>query len=247
MGIKDKSTYGEFYWAMQVEANFLEQETYERELAPFVADYINELVGLDKLPSGFQSLIGQIKSPTQQATANVLMRFASEVADNVVGKVTDPAIRPASYASEAHFHSLKLNAGQAATLFSRKKILEDMYNERIGWAGYEPVEAKFYYDSMRPYPTIPDLVLYSRYLGDPKNVWSTLEKLYDVDPTDYPIWEWLGLQRINTIQAQTLLKRGFYTEYDFYNEIERIGWPDFEHETIRELAYILPNPMLLVQ
>ncbi|MBA7635994.1 hypothetical protein ES703_43607 [subsurface metagenome] len=98
-----------------------------------------------------------------------------------------------------------------------------------------------------PYPSIPDLVLYSRYHGDAAAPWGEFQKWYNISPRDWPVWRWLGLQRINTVQAQSLLKRGLYTDSDFYNEIERIGWPDFEHNAIRDLAYILPNPMLLVQ
>ncbi|GAJ17030.1 unnamed protein product, partial [marine sediment metagenome] len=35
--------------------------------------------------------------------------------------------------------------------------------------------------------------------------------------------------------------------YDFYSEIARMGWSGENEAAIRELAYILPNPMLLVQ
>ncbi|GAH87272.1 unnamed protein product, partial [marine sediment metagenome] len=103
------------------------------------------------------------------------------------------------------------------------------------------------YEAQLPYPSIPDLVLYSRYHGDAKAPWGEFQKWYNISPREWPVWKWLGLQRINTMQAQTLLKRGFYTDSNFYSEISRIGWPDFEYETIRDLAYILPNPMLLVQ
>ncbi|GAI14463.1 unnamed protein product, partial [marine sediment metagenome] len=33
----------------------------------------------------------------------------------------------------------------------------------------------------------------------------------------------------------------------FYDEIGRIGWQDIHHKTLKDLAYILPNSMLLVQ
>ncbi|GAI29774.1 unnamed protein product, partial [marine sediment metagenome] len=53
--------------------------------------------------------------------------------------------------------------------------------------------------------------------------------------------------RINTLQAQALLKRGIYSESAFYDEIAHIGWGRYDREDIKDLAYVLPNPMLLVQ
>ncbi|GAI81152.1 unnamed protein product, partial [marine sediment metagenome] len=85
---------------------------------------------------------------------------------------------------------------------------------------------RFLYQSEIPYPSIPDLVLYSRYHGDPDNPWSEIQEWFDVPARDWPVWRWLGLQRINTLQAQALLKRGVYSEHAFYDEIARIGWGD---------------------
>ncbi|GAI76945.1 unnamed protein product, partial [marine sediment metagenome] len=34
---------------------------------------------------------------------------------------------------------------------------------------------------------------------------------------------------------------------DFFAEIGRIGWPDFDRDSIYDLSYILPNSMLMVQ
>ncbi|GAJ16389.1 unnamed protein product, partial [marine sediment metagenome] len=45
--------------------------------------------------------------------------------------------------------------------------------------GYENVIAKQFYESQLPYPSVSDLILYSRYHGDPDNtrsmVWDRLD------------------------------------------------------------------------
>ncbi|GAI95370.1 unnamed protein product, partial [marine sediment metagenome] len=82
---------------------------------------------------------------------------------------------------------------------------------------------------------------------DYHNIKPTVWEKFDVPVDDFPLWEWLSWQKLNTIQAQTLLKRGTYTDTDFYHETRRIGWQDTDQEAIKELSYILPNSMLLVQ
>ncbi|GAH52727.1 unnamed protein product, partial [marine sediment metagenome] len=37
--------------------------------------------------------------------------------------------------------------------------------------GYEPVLARAMYESEAPYPSMTDLVLYSRYHGNPESPW----------------------------------------------------------------------------
>ncbi|GAI15915.1 unnamed protein product, partial [marine sediment metagenome] len=134
-----------------------------------------------------------------------------------------------------------------AALFARKKIDEGFFLERFRMGGFEPIEAKFQYESMRPYPSIPDFMLYGRYHGDPANLWGTLVDFIDIDPTDFKVWEWLNLQRLTTEHVQTLYKRGLLTEGDLYQELAQIGWSENHRELVKDLGYILPNAMLLVQ
>ncbi|GAI76698.1 unnamed protein product, partial [marine sediment metagenome] len=68
-----------------------------------------------------------------------------------------------------------------------------------------------------------------------------------VPPDDFELWEWLSWQRLTTLQAQALFKRGTLSEGDFAVELARIGWDKTDRVTLRDLAYVLPNPMLLVQ
>jgi len=247
MGIKDKATYGEYYWAMQVEAQTKFDKDVEDAFKPYFSGLLAEIPEISELPVGVQTFMGMLTESPSVGLGGLVKLVGAEFLAEMLKDALAPSVAMLKRAINRGALETWLNPQEAVTLASRKKITDEYFYLLTASAGYDKIVADSLYTSQQPYPTIPDLVLYSRYHGDPKNVWSEIIKYYNVEPTDFMIWDWLGLQRINTIQAQSLFKRGFYTDSEFYDEIARIGWPDFEHETIRNLAYILPNPMLLVQ
>jgi len=103
------------------------------------------------------------------------------------------------------------------------------------------------YRSQMAYPTIPDLVLYSRYHGDPANVWGTMQDYFNIDPVDFKLWEWLALQRLTTDQAHTAFRRGLISETDFAFISSQIGWSKVDTDLLKETGWTVPNAMLLVQ
>ncbi|GAI76275.1 unnamed protein product, partial [marine sediment metagenome] len=243
MGVKDKATYGEYYWAMQVEAQNFFNEGVETDLAPYFRDLLGDIIAVPELDPAIKNFFMGFVEPTSQAMGAVGLRFASEIGDMIAGEALNPYARVARQALEAKVLSNILTPAEASLLFRRKKITEGLYDTYMHFGGYPDIQSRFLYQALEPYPTIPDLVLYSRYHGDPENVWGTIQDFYDIDPVDFKVWEWLGLQRITLLQAQTLFKREFYTEGDFYDEIARMGWHKVDQPAIRDLAYILPNPM----
>ena len=247
MAIKSPSTYGDYYWAMHVEAQKLIAEDTEKELSAMASRLIGSLGIRDYLPPQFASLFSDIESPAGAFLGDIGGRFVSEVADGAVSKAANPFFESMGYLSYMKMPTKKITPDATATLFSRKKIAPEFFLERFRMGGFEPIEAKFQFDSMRPYPPIGDLILYSRYHGDPDNVWSTMLDLYDVDPVDFKVWDWLGRQRLSTDQIQVLFKRGVLGESDFSRELAQAGWSDDKRPLMGELTYTLPNAMLLVQ
>ncbi len=114
-------------------------------------------------------------------------------------------------------------------------------------AGFEPLEAQFQYDAMRPYPSIPDLVLYSRYHGDATAPFQEFQEWFDISPREWPVWKWLAQQRLTTEQITTLFKRGHIEENELYSRLTEVGWPADTSDFITELGWTIPNSMLLVQ
>ncbi len=247
MGVKDKSTYGEYYWAMQVEAQKFFDEDIEKTISPYLKGIFNDIPELAELPVGTRSFLNALAEPPSPGFGDLIKLTGAEFGAEIIKDAIEPSMNMIKRAINRKALETWLNPQEAVTLSSRKKIPDDYFYLLTASAGYEKITADALFTSQQPYPSISDLVLYSRYHGDPDNVWSTIRKYYNLDAVDYPVWDWLGLQRITTIQAQTLLKRGYYNPYKFYDEISRMGWSGEDRAAIKDLSYILPNSMLLVQ
>lgn len=247
MSIKDGATYGQHYWLMQVEAAKLLAEDTESELSNMAANLMGNLRTREILPPELASLFAEIEAPAGAFLGDVGGRFVSEVADGAVSQAASPFFESMGYAAYKLSPTKKMTPQASAVLFSRKKISPEFFDERFRMGGFEPIEARFQYDSMRAYPSIPDIITYSRYHGDPKNVWSTSQKFFDIDAVDFKVWEWLGLQRLTTIQAHALLRRGIYVDSDYMEEMAKMGWSFEDTNLLKNADWTVPNAMLLVQ
>jgi len=137
-------------------------ELTEAEIAPLLSQVIGDAPVLDELPSGMRNLLAFTSEPTGQWASAMLMNTGAEIIGGTLAEIAKPTRRPAIYAAEKHFHSLKLAGNQAAVLYSRKKLDEDAFIQRMEWQGYEPVERQFAYDAAKPFTSIPELMMYSR-------------------------------------------------------------------------------------
>lgn len=247
MGIKDKATYGEYYWAMQVEANKFFADESEKSITPYIAGLLSDIPIIPEFPSGIKRFIDGMSEPSSFA----FLPFMAGVGVNAIDEVLDVAFEPALLALKRHygkkFKSKWLTPTEANTLWSRKKITETFWDEVIAAEGYEAVLGDAFFESQLPYPSIPDLVLYSRYHGDADAPFGEFQRWFNISPRDWPVWKWLGLQRLTTAQAQILYKRGFIDEYRLFAELSKIGWTAADRPFIEELGWAIPNAMLLVQ
>jgi len=247
MSIKDKATYGEYYWAMQVEAQAQFDEDIESAFAPYFGGLLADIPEISELPVGLQSFMRTLAEPPSAGFGDLVKLTGAETLAEVLKDALQPSMSMLKRAINRKALETWLTAKEAVTLSSRKKIPDDYFYLLTASAGYEKITADAYFTSQQPYPSIPDLVLFSRYNGDPDNVWSTIQDFYNVDPVDFKVWEWLGKQRLTTLQVQMLYKRGIITESELYNKIAEIGWYGNDREFIEQLAWSIPNAMLLVQ
>ncbi|GAJ05148.1 unnamed protein product, partial [marine sediment metagenome] len=185
--------------------------------------------------------------PTGQWATAMLLNTGAEIVGGTVAQSAKPLTRHVTYASEKLFQSLKIDATMASNLFARNKLDIEDFNERMAWQGFNPRERDFAFEGVMPYPSIPDIMSWARYHSDYKDINAAVLSKFRVHDDDFDLWEWLSYQRITTVQAQTLLKRGDMDDDRFFNEIGNIGWQDIHHKALKDLAYILPNSMLLVQ
>ncbi|MBA7713003.1 hypothetical protein ES703_121998 [subsurface metagenome] len=57
MGVKDKQTYGEYYWAMQVEAQKLFAADEEAEIASYTRRIIGQVLKAEDIPDEISCIL----------------------------------------------------------------------------------------------------------------------------------------------------------------------------------------------
>jgi len=247
MSLKSPISYADWYWKHSVDAQKEFADDSEKTLAPYIAAILADAILPDETPNGVKNLISALSQPPSFSFLSTLAGVGLNAVDEVLDLVFDPVLTMMKRANKRRTKETWLTSEQVNTLWSRNKITEGLWDESVASEGYEDSLASALYEGQLPYPTIPDIVAYSRYHGDADNPWGEFQNWWNISPREWPVWKWLGQQKLNTIQCQTLLKRGGMSDGDFFNEIAYIGWPDFERDKIYDLSYILPNSMLMIQ
>ena len=247
MSLKSPITYAEWYWKHGVDAEKAFDESIEDAMSPLFSGLLGDIPEISELPSGTQTLLRALTEPHTPGLGGYLMAAGGEFAAEVVKDAIEPAMKMLKRDANRHALETWLTSQQAVTLSQRKKITDEYFYSLTKAEGYEDIIADSLYTSLLPYPSIPDIMTWARYHGDYDNVRGTVWEKFDVPADDFEMWEWLSWQKLNTLQCQTLLKRGALSEPDFYAEIGRIGWHAIDRDTIHDLSYVLPNSMLLVQ
>ena len=247
MSLKSPITYAEWYWKRYVDAEQAFDESKEVAISPHFAALLGDMPELSELPSGVQSFIRTLAQPTSAGLGGYLVSAGGEFAAETLRDAIAPAITMLKRSVNRRARETWLTAQQAVTLRQRKKIQDDYFYLLTASEGYEDIAADSLYTSMMSYPTVTQLMTWSRYHGDFDNTKSKVWEKFDVPVDDYDMWEWLSRQHVNTQQAQELFKRGVLQENDFVGELRRIGWDNWDANYMKDLSYRLPNSMLLLQ
>jgi len=247
VAIKSPQTYADFYWATQVEAQNELDEQLEKLYAPYFSQIVGDIPSISVLPSGIKNLISALTHPTQAGMGGFALGVGVECVDEAIHTALAPMMAKITRQINKGAREKWLTSGEANLLFSRKKISEDLWSSVLASEGYEDVLGGMLYRSQIPYPTIPELILYCRYHGDPDNVWSSLQNLYNIDPVDFEKWEWLSQQRFTADQWHTLYRRRKIGENDLLTGFAQMGWDRADSNYQSELGWQIPNAMLLIQ
>ncbi len=247
MSIEHPGTYGEWYWAQQLEAQRAFDESIEQVVSPALAGVLNDIPQISELPAGVQGLLKTLGDPKSPGLGGFLTSAAGEFSAEVLKDAIAPAMAMLRRSVNRASRETWLTAPQAVSLSQRRKITDEYFYLLTASEGYEDIAADSLYTALSPYPTIPEIMTWSRYHGDPDNTKALVWEKFNVPVDDFDIWEWLGLQRLTTLQAQTLYKRGKLSETGILTELARIGWGKGDREVVRDLSYSVPNAMLLVQ
>ncbi|GAH78325.1 unnamed protein product, partial [marine sediment metagenome] len=241
MGIKDKQTYGEYYWAMNVEAQGVFDEEIESAFAPYFRGLFADFPEISTLPTGTEKFIRTLAEPPSAGFGGFALGVGVEMVDETLHSLLTPAMKMMTRAVNKRGLETWLTSEQANKLFREDKISEELWSSITMSEGYEPVLGRLLYQSQAPYPSLPDLIRYSRYHGEPDAPWSEIQKWFEVDARDWPVWKWLNQQQLTTLQAQTLFRRDLITGYDLDTTLARIGWDVYDRPLIEELGWSIPN------
>jgi len=247
MSIKSPATYADWYWKNYVEAQSAFDDQLEVALSPHAAQIISGSGMTEFLPDWLKPIFTQLQQPPSAGYGDILGRFVSEAADSVVGNMLGAALQDFGYSMNGFFRDTRIDFPTASILYQRKAIDQNLYESRMISAGYKEAEGAAMYLSQLPYPSIPDIMLYARYHGNPENTKGIVWDFFDVSERDYDLWEWQTLQRMTTPDVQTLYRRGYLNDNEYYNELLQIGWQRSDIEKMTEVGWSLPNAMLLVQ
>ncbi|GAI67298.1 unnamed protein product, partial [marine sediment metagenome] len=210
--IENPTTYAEWFWKNSVDANVLRSEQIEKVLAPIAANIIDSLPDIEELPTNIAALFNAIKSPKDPALDNVLFKFTADLASSMAQRVLGHDMKGFDYKVNAYLQNTHMTPDVANILMMRKKVTPDFWLARQNDGGFSDGEGKAIYESLKPYPSMPDIIAYSRYQLDPLDPYPTTEKLFDIPSKDWPLWEWLSRQKLNTEQVSALYKRKFWDE-----------------------------------
>ncbi|KKN04653.1 hypothetical protein LCGC14_1095210 [marine sediment metagenome] len=245
--IDSPKTFGDYYWAAEVEAKRLRSEQREKSYGPIIGQWLRD-TGFDEImPDQFAKLFDTLRSPSEPDWDDVQRMFLGTVSRAVALAGGEQMAKPFEYEAAEKYQHTRIRPESAITLFQRKKITESLFDHRMHSGGYSDEEAEHLYNSMRPYPTMPELIRYGRYNSDAENPKAFVWELFDIHPDDWEMWNWLSIQKLSTQQVQTVYRRGGWDKSRSLLELSRLGWPLEEREALINLAYELPNAMLLVQ
>jgi len=245
--IENPKTFGEYYWAAEVEAKRLRSEQHEKSFSPSIGAYLASIGIPDNTPPAITALLDKLANPPEPDWDDVQRAFLGTIGRVVALAGGEQMAKPFEYEAAEKFLNERIKAETAVTLFQRKKITQSFFDHRMHSAGYADTEAVHLYNSMRPYPTMQELIRYGRYNSDAENPKTFVWNLFDIHPDDWEMWDWLSIQKLSTEQVQTVYRRGGWDKNRAMLELSRLGWPLEEREAHINLAYQLPNAMLLVQ
>ena len=247
MGIENPQTYADWYWKNSVEASEAFDEQIESAFAPLFAGVLRDLPDIDELPAGIKTMLLNLAEPPSAGFGGFAIGVGVEMIDEVLHSLMNPAMKMMSRAINRGALETWLTSAEGNKLFSRGKIDKDYWNEIVAAEGYEDIIASQKYVSELAYPSIPDIILWARYNDNPDNVREAVFDKIDIPADEFTMWEWLAKQRLNTLQAQTLYRRGLIGQPELFTELAQIGWSPDDRILVGELGWTVPNAMLLTQ
>lgn len=247
MALDSPETYGEQYWAPQVEAQEAFAEIEEDALKPFIPSVFTDPGIREAMPFDILSKIEGLLQFEHPGLAGVGGRFVSEIADVAVGAVLKPALRQATYAANLLFQNNRMSAAALTELFYRGRAPLEAMEGAYAREGYGFTERSLLKEAARPFPTIPEVIRFARYTHGETGLQLAAHNIYDILPEHWSLWEWLTQSQLTFEQINSLSKRKQISEAEWKAKLEQLGWTIDKHGLLDGLRFQVPNAMLLLQ
>ncbi|MBA7524177.1 hypothetical protein ES705_16314 [subsurface metagenome] len=247
MAIEDPQTYAEWYWKNSVDAGLLASENAEKTYAPVVKGLLHDSGLYEFMPDFFKPLFDILSKPTEGYWDD-LQRDITHIMTQTTSLIFGKAVaRPGMYEYNRSTLNLKIDPDMAAIMTQRKWLKRDIFDDYVSYEGYGGIEAKRFYESRLPYPTIPEIIGTARYLAPVDNYKEWANKHFDIPESIWDIWNWQTWQRLTTEQVQSLYVRDTWQIDRTDKELKRLGWQADDLLALHTLAYEVPNAMLMLQ
>lgn len=247
MSIKNPTTYAEWYWANQVDAQETFADNVEKSLDPYVKGLWDLVSGFEGIPPIISSMIQAFGTPGHQGLASMGQMAAGTAATGVVSEGLSPFLRGLSYVINAAKPNKLLDLSSAASLRNRNILPRDLFEDLGKANAFDPLISQAFYRATLPYPGINDLLTWARYTSDATGTLELLKTKMDIVDEDYPIWDFLTQLRLSIGEVQSLFVRGYMTESDARIELARNGYRPQDIDAVLDMAGTIPNPSIMLQ
>jgi len=237
MGVKNPQTYGDYWWAQQVDANKVFADDEEASLAPHLQGLLGLVGDLDGFPPAILSFLSAIGTSGNFGLAEVGKQTLSSVASGGLTSGLTPFLRSLGYAANAKFPSALIDFQTATLLAQRRKITAELFKSRAEAEGFKEDEGALIYQANLAFPDIQDLIRWARYASDGTDTFSKLQERLDIPDTEFHIWDWITAQLLSVSDIQSLYRRNYMNEDQAILELRRLGWAEQDAFAMLDLAY----------
>jgi len=247
MSIVYPETFGEAFWEPQVRATKQYADDEEKALEAYVHALVGLVPHVEGLSLDFLAPLQDFGTTGHFANAELGKQVLGSHVSSGIMSAFEPWLRGIGYAANKDRPNKLIDVDQIMTLGHRRKIIPDVFADRVGWNGFTADEAKMAYDASSPYPDTLSLLQWARYTTDDNATFTKFQSKMDISDEEFQIWDFMGRLRLNENHMHELVTRGYMTREQAVDELIRDGYQRVDAEAVIDLGYAIPSPALLLQ
>ncbi len=237
MGVKNPQTYGDYWWAQNVDANKVFADDEEQSLKPHLDGVLALVDDLEGFPPAILSFLRAVGTDGNFGLAEIGKQSLSATGNQSLTAGLTPFLRSIGYAANSKFPSALIDFPVAVELAKRKKIIPELFASRAKSEGFKEDEAALVYTAALDFPDIQDLLRWARYTSDGNETFSKLQERLDIPDQEFHIWDWITAQLLTASDIQSLYVREYMGFDDGILELRRLGWSEQDAYALLDLGY----------